>query len=303
MEICSAEFSWGAKAMGDGPKNALVHIDGKVATTALEEASKGIGGIFRPWQIKRIAKAQAAADLIKAESDIKISELQLRALHRVLEEEALHQANMEAIVELAMPQLTDGANREQVDDDWMSNFFDKCRGTSNEEMQTRWSRILAGEVNEPGLFSRRTVNFMADLDRTDCEMFTKLCCFSLHFEDAEPPEPSFVPFVGDLQQPIYRDNGINFDSLVHLDNIGLIKFGEPGGHFALENATGCFRVHYFDTTLNIEMRQGRETGLNIGRVMFTQVGGELARIVGGTKRPGFLDYVRARWAPLLEAAP
>lgn len=289
--------------MGDGPQNALVHIDGKAVTTAIEETSKGIGGFFRPWQIKRVAKAQAAADLIKAESDIKISGLQRRALHRFLEEEALHQANMEAIAQLAMPQLADGANREQVDDDWMSNFFDKCRGTSNEEMQIRWSRILAGEVNKPGSFSKRTVNFMADLDRADCEMFTKLCCFRLYIGKTDPRDQEFIPFVSEIKQPIYNDNGVHFDSLTHLDNIGLIKFGELGGYFARENVTERSPVRYFDTTLYIEMPQGGKFNLNIGRVMFTQVGDELARIAGGTPLPGFLDHVRALWGHLLQAAP
>jgi hypothetical protein len=289
--------------MGDGPQNALVHIDGKAATSAIEETSKGISGFFRPWQIKRVAKAQAAADLVKAESDIKISELQRRALYRFVEEEAWHQANMEAIAELATPLLMEGADRERVDDDWMSNFFDKCRDTSNGEMQTRWSRILAGEVNEPGSFSKRTVNFMADLDRTDCEVFTKLCCFCLYIEDTVPFSQGLIPFVSDPRQPIYRDNGISFDSLTHLDSIGLIKFGTQGGRFVREDVAGRTPVRYFDTTLFIEMRQDWVSHLDIGRALFTQVGGELARIADGAPLPGFLDYVRAHWAHLLKAAP
>jgi hypothetical protein len=49
-----------------------------------------------------------------------------------------------------LPELTEAATPEKLEDDWITNFFDKCRLISDEEMQTLWSKVLAGEANAPG---------------------------------------------------------------------------------------------------------------------------------------------------------
>ena len=47
----------------------------KPADTLIKKVSSAVGGMFEPWQIKRVAKAQAEADLIKAQSDIQITDV------------------------------------------------------------------------------------------------------------------------------------------------------------------------------------------------------------------------------------
>ncbi|MBI5966911.1 MAG: hypothetical protein HY882_03490, partial [Deltaproteobacteria bacterium] len=50
--------------------------------------SDAVGGLFKPYQIVRVAKAEAEAERIRAESQIQISDLQRRAFYRFLEEQA-----------------------------------------------------------------------------------------------------------------------------------------------------------------------------------------------------------------------
>jgi Protein of unknown function (DUF2806) len=50
-----------------------------------------------------------------------------------------------------------------VNDDWITNFFDKCRIVSDEEMQQIWAKVLAVEANKPGTYSKRTVNFLSSV--------------------------------------------------------------------------------------------------------------------------------------------
>ena len=59
----------------------------KPATVLIERVSDAVGGIAKPWQIQRVAKANAKANLIVAQSEIEITELQQRAAHRFIEEE------------------------------------------------------------------------------------------------------------------------------------------------------------------------------------------------------------------------
>jgi len=217
--------------MAEDSSKSLVHIT-KAADTLIKKIDKAVGGIFRPHQIMRVAKAEAAATIIKAkaeaetaliktQSDIDTEEIKRRALHRFVEEEARHQVNMEAIAEKAVHLLTEGADADAVEDDWVTNFFDKSRIVSDEQMRQIWSRVLAGEVNAPGTFSRRTVNLLGDLDKSDCQAFSTLCRFCWTFEE-------HVPLIFDINDQIYLRHGITFKGLVHLDNIQLIRLAGPG---------------------------------------------------------------------------
>lgn len=70
-------------------------------------------------------------------------------MSRLFAEEAKKQANIEAITLKALPDVKPEAKTEGVEDDWIANFFDKCRLISDEQMQSLWARILAGEANSP----------------------------------------------------------------------------------------------------------------------------------------------------------
>ena len=75
------------------------------ATMLVEKISDAVGGIFKPYQIVRVAKAEAQADRVS--SQIEISDLQRRAFHRFLEEEAKKQTNIEDITQKALPLLNE----------------------------------------------------------------------------------------------------------------------------------------------------------------------------------------------------
>jgi Protein of unknown function (DUF2806) len=120
------------------------------ATVLVEKISDAVGGIFKPYQIVRVAKAEAQADRVRAEGQIEISALQRRAFHRFLEEEAKKQKNIEDITRKALPLLNPDSQPNEIENDWIVNFFDRCRLISDNDMQKLWSRVLAGEANSPG---------------------------------------------------------------------------------------------------------------------------------------------------------
>ena len=168
--------------------NELINLGGltKPADTLIKKVSNAVGGLFAPYQRKRIVKAEAEAELIKANSEIQIADLHRRAMHRFIEEEAQHQKNMEDVTAKALPQLDEQTNPDSMENDWIVNFFDKSRIVSDNEMQDLWSRILAGEANAPGTYTKRTVNFLSDLDKAEADLFTKLCGFVWMFGGLNP---------------------------------------------------------------------------------------------------------------------
>jgi Protein of unknown function (DUF2806) len=190
--------------MSDNFDSSLINLGelSKPATVLVEKISEAVGGVFKPYQIVRVAKAEAQADRVRAESQIEISDIQRRAFRRFLDEEGKKQKNIEDITSKALPQLEENSKPNEVENDWITNFFDKCRLISDDEMQTLWSRVLAGESNSPGTYSKRTVNFLSDLDKSDAELFTRLCGFGWVIGNV-------VPLVFSERQEIYNNVGIN----------------------------------------------------------------------------------------------
>ena len=168
--------------------------------------------------IRRMAKAEVDAEKICATGQIEIDKIQRRALTRFAAEETKRQHNMESIITKALPGVSDSAQPKNVEDDWIANFFDKCRLISDEDMQRLWAKILAGEANSPGKFSKRTVGLLASMDNSDAIMFSKLCRFVCSI-----PEHGLNPIIYGYKHPLYERNGIDFPLLSHLENIGLIR--------------------------------------------------------------------------------
>ena len=239
-----------------------------------------------------MAEAGAQADRIRrvseAETDIEIAELKERAAYRFANEEVTKQLNMENVTEKALLGLNDNANPEAMENDWIMNFFDKCRMVSDDDMQQIWAGILAGEANNPGSFSRRTVNLVADLDKRDAELFENLCGFAWMISDV-------TPLVFDAHADMYNLNGITFESLGQLESLGLIHFNGVAG-FELLNLRKKARISYHGRPVVLEFPNDGDNNLSIGTTLLTQSGQELAPICGSTPVEGFFEYVYDRWA-------
>ena len=275
--------------MPEDKSTSLVNLGelSKPANTLIKKVSSAIGGVFEPWQIKRVAKAEAEANLIKAENEIEITDLHRRAMHRFVEEEANRQGNMEEITKKSLPHLNEESDPDEMENDWVTNFFDKSRIISDDEMQNIWSQVLSGEANSPGSFSKRTVNLLSDLDKKDAELFQTLCRFGWFIGD-------FSPLVLDPQDDVYNNLGINFGSLSHLDSLGLIQFNSLTG-FARQGLPKSFAITYCGQPLPLSMPQDSNNTLDIGKVLLSQAGRELAKIIQAPRVDDFYEYVKEKW--------
>lgn len=260
----------------------------KPAEMLIEKVSSAVGGILAPWQTKRVARAQAEAALIHAKGDVQEADLYRRTIHRWVEEEAKKQENMESITAKAMPLLESTSNPKEIEDDWIVNFFDKCRLISDEQMQSLWSKILAGEANSPGTFSRITVAVVAGIDKSDAILFTQVCGYTWTIDN------SFVPVIYDTQDDIFNESGINFDTLSHLHSIGLIHF-DNRSDYQLIALPQQFTASYYGKSIELDMHKESNNSMHVGAVMLTKAGTELASICEGTAVDGFEEYVLRKW--------
>lgn len=162
----------------------------------IEVVSSGIGKVYEPTHIKRIAKAKIEEiNLISDAIDKNIAlpikyengnitvdaqniqELMIRAQNRVLFQEMRKQKNIESIVEKAYIELKEEKeiSSEEVDQDWIIRFFNSIEDISEEHMQKMWAKILVGEIKQPKSFSKRTLEALKNLSKTEAEIFEKFC--------------------------------------------------------------------------------------------------------------------------------
>ncbi len=270
--------------------NSLINL-GNLAEPAkvlIEKISDAVGGIFKPHQIRRVAQAQAEANKIQAISKIEITELQQRALSRFLLGEASKQNNIESITRKAFSAINATAQPKNIENDWIVDFFDKSRLISDEEMQDLWSRVLAGEANAPGTYTKRTIHLLASLDKNDALLFAKLCSFNWVVG-------SLVPLIFEFQNDIYAKNGINFSALKHLDSIDLISF-ESLSEYLRKGFDKKIEVAYGNKIIKLELPKENDNDLKIGHVIFTAVGLQLATLCNAPMIDGMVEYALTEWA-------
>lgn len=182
------------------------------ATKLLATISTGIAGFAQPYQIRRVALANADAKRIaaEAEADAKVShergdirsiELRQRAFTRLVEQEQRRQENIENVVRLAVVEDREVKTQEPVDQDWIASFLEGCQDISNVELQKLWASLLATEVTEGGRISRLLLNAVKLMSPTDARNFAALTTevFSLNVpfnRSIEKLRPSF--FVRDV---------------------------------------------------------------------------------------------------------
>lgn len=294
---------------------SLIHIDGAAlvepAKILVERVCDAVGGLFGPWQTRRMgaanadvakmnADAEADAKLTSTMADIRSDSLVRGALARLAAEEVAKQKNMESVTAAALPLLNSGAKPDQIERDWLVNFFDKSRLTSDDEMQQLWAKILAGEANGPGKFSKRTINFMASLDKRDAELFQTLCRFNWR------GLPIVSPIIFTTEHPMFQSHGLNWSALKHLDEIGLVSFesGLTGFSLTHDGSIGAltpdnwmqriFVLGYGDSDCAV-YSENANGALNVGRLKLSRVGVDIASVCGGDSVPGYFDYVVGEW--------
>ena len=277
------------------PGFSLIDTSGlaKPGTLLVEKISNAFGRHFDPSQTVRMALAGAEANRIRAlseaETEVEVADLRARAADRVLNEEMTRQENIENITKKAVSELTGNASPEDIENDWMTNYLDKCRIVSDDEMQELWARILAGQGNNPGSFSRKTVNLVADLDKKDVELFASLCCFAWVVRGES------YPLVFDTQHEIYNQWGITFRFLAQLEALGLVRF-DSSPEFDIVNLPQKVNASYGNRPVQLTFPKESENKMYIGKVIFTQAGSELFRVARANVVEGFFDYVYDRWA-------
>ncbi len=270
---------------------------------AIELASRILG----PWIIRRRGDAEAQAELQQAlvfqishhidsfPGDPDVVEAILSSGGRT------NLINLAKILQKALPQLADEADPSRISDDWAANLKDKARTCSNEEMAQLWAQLLAGEANNPGSYSRKTVNTMADMDPDDALLFRSLCDFRLIPVNPIVDANGVSGFtrasaksklaVLDDKHEIYTERKVSFDSLARLDWLGLIRYVSVG--YEVNHGNDKFAAY---ENGNQRLYLAQNGPIRFGNAEFTPAGTELSELcLPIDSAEGFMEYLTDAW--------
>ena len=237
--------------------------------TLIEKISNAVGILYEPKRIIKQAKANATAEKIKAINNLEIEDLQKRALTRFINEETIKQQNIESIIGKSIPEISDNANPNGIDNDWLLNYFDNAKFISNELIQNLWAKLLAGEANKPGSISKKTLKVLSDLDTEDAISFNKLCSFVFYVNN--------VPqvFIFNSEDEFYN-NYISFDVLNNLNTLGLISMNSFLGYM-MGDLPKHYSMIYGDNKIQITGKNETDNKLACGKCILTKAGTELVQ--------------------------
>ena len=273
----------------------------KLGQRAIDIAEK----LLTPRIIKKQADAeiyalQRKADFIRDNPDMEIvsdgasmslryrenMNLSERAKQRMLLEAEKEQANLENIIELAAQELDaeEKAPDKLIADEWLTRFSKMARDVGAEEMQIIWSKILAGEIMQPGRFSLRTLNTISNLTKDEAELFLYitpylLCNGSTWFL------PAFQSSLEKVE--------IYYAMIASLDECGLINSqcvtfnrNTESGEFEFYTDNGMIRINSRQVQSNNPLLINQP--VNVPGYVLTKVGNELFSIITHSFNSTFL---------------
>lgn len=161
----------------------------------IETIRDGVGYLYKPTHLKNIAEANAKSintiseairnnhDLsIKYQSDVleikspDTDSLADRTARRIVYREMSNQQNIENIFAKTYLELADVKNcsTEPIDRDWMARFVNAAENISDEDIQSLWARILAGEIIKPKFCSLRTLDIVKNMSKSELDDFLEI---------------------------------------------------------------------------------------------------------------------------------
>lgn len=77
--------------------------------------------------------------------------------------------------EKSTDQQADNETGETITEDWFNIFEKEASQKSSKDMQTRFAKVLAGEIEKPGSHSIKAIKALGDMDQKTADLFQKLC--------------------------------------------------------------------------------------------------------------------------------
>ncbi|PKP79904.1 MAG: hypothetical protein CVT79_17425 [Alphaproteobacteria bacterium HGW-Alphaproteobacteria-18] len=202
-----------------------------------------------------------------------------------------HQINLEQISRIALEEASEmnssEADDEPINRDWFSQWRNRAREISDEEMQRLWAKALAGEARRKGSFSIHTLDFLSRMSRHDAELIGKLGQFALGGD--------FIFKVRSKIPAAVLATGVTFGDLLKLEALGVLigastGIGGVSKNFPAHefNGRNVFAVGFGDKLLFITPNDQSKASISFECFSITFLGLELLKLANSTPNIQYL---------------
>lgn len=204
------------------------------------------------------------------------------------------QINREKTVKLAIEDLKANPPKEdaiiEIDSDWLEMFSRIAETKSNEDIQLFLSKILSGEIRNPGTFSPKTIQILSLLDQNTAKIFQSFCNVSFELPSLGDHLTSVIsePF-GSAGNNGLSDVGLSYSNITQLQDFGLIQ----------QSLTSWVKIHSASLksrfTVGDKLYQFILTSespkdfVKVNIINFTKVGLELRKVIHLSSNLVYLD--------------
>lgn len=255
----------------------------EVTNNLIDKLGTAVGFIFIP-RGKYDHKLQAEKIFIEQVSKIdSITKASIISNTRKILKEYQNQND---IVQIAIDNLVDNAEPENIDDSWLMEFMDKCKNICDDEIKVIWGKILAEECNKKESVPKKAFDILPYISYEEAKIFEKVCKFTILIKSTN----ELVPFI-----EFYKGDSDNFWSkynftlleLRSLEEIGLIIYREEGIYLDKNDAES-----FVICGEEFEVGSSWKNKIYVGNIIYTKVGAVIAKLIAKEdKIDGFSEAV------------
>jgi len=281
----------------------------------IETVSKGIGAVFEPYLIKKKATANVEvinklAHAIKNTPQItKIVKYEHEGLSVVFSNNDLYpesldsmeraeareqykniksQANIESIISQSVIELNseNSISDEEVNEDWITRYFNIIGDVSDDLMQGIWAKILAGEIQKPGSYSLRTLDLLRNLSKEEAILFNQVAAYALTENDIDH-------FLLHTEQLLAIAKDISYSNIITLIDLGLLSSVDVLYKSELITINNPHKFFYGDSLILIECANDQPNLIQFKITTFTKIGSQLLTLIKKTINEDYLLGIRS----------
>ena len=242
------------------------------------------------WTIKRYMKD--AAKYRKRARDEGYSEDFIAMMCDNMYASYTRRERFEHVVEFAEESLSQDADLHEPEQSWAEDFREHAERACDEDVRRMWGKVLAGEMEKPGSFSKFAMDILSKMGRREAEAFERLCSVSVGGKWQEGYQ-HIVPVVYGFGPEGSWDQLVDNDSLAALGRYGLIYYRPD---MILPVDAGVPQTKEMPCRLVIEgvsYLVANETGHDVfwPNIKLTDEGNQLATLCRTGNAPGFHNQV------------
>jgi uncharacterized repeat protein (TIGR03899 family) len=261
--------------------NNIIKVKGKPLEKLFGVIKKGLGSGNNNTEIKK----ESNFNTDDSESSTSNFHPDKRIQERLIFKETKRQQNLDYINFIAAEQLTqeESVSEEPVEEDWIKRFFNIAEDISNEEMQSLWGRILAGEVKQPNSYSLRTLEILKNLSKHEAEIFMKFASLAINSNGS-----TFVLNFKN-EKLLEEEFGLNFNDRLLLEEIGFLTANDLQFRILATQAQKSQLVFILGKSLVLLEKPAKQPEQQLQILVFTKIGQELIKLVNSSPK---MEYIK-----------